>query len=204
MCGGEQAQAIVEQFHRQGAFSARAEVEGDLGRVQALPVVVVRNKRGEILTLRRKERREGSELHERIVIWAGGHVRREDADNGDPITHCAVRELEEELRLAVDPADLDLLGAIHSKVSGGTTKHVALVYEWRSNADDVEVALCNAEFFERRGNSQSGSFVSADKLLREYESKKLTEDWSCHIITSLMKDTSGKASRDLFQAASQS
>lgn len=201
--GSKPAQTMVDQFCRQGHYGPRAEVERDMARVQALPVVVVKNKSGEILTLRRKERREGSELHERIVIWAGGHVRKEDSEDGNPITSCAVRELEEELRLAVRPEDLGLLGAIHSKVSGGTTKHVAIVYEWRADTDDVEVALSNSEFFERRGNSQSGSFVPIDHLLKEYEANKLTEDWSCHILTTLMRETSARASRDLFHGSPQ-
>ena len=65
----------------------------------------------------------------------------------------------------------------------------------------VEVALSNSQFFERRGNSLSGSFVSADHHLKEYEKRELTEDWTCHMLTTLMRETSGRASPELFQGS---
>ena len=80
--------------------------------VQALPVVVVRNRSGSILRLRRRERRYDNPLHEKIVIWAGGHVRKEDDFDGNSIKQCAVRELQEELRLSVEEEELKILGAV--------------------------------------------------------------------------------------------
>jgi predicted NUDIX family phosphoesterase len=117
------------------------------------------------------------------------------------LLHCAVRELEEELRLSVDPKTLELKGAILSNVSEGTSKHVALVYEWRAQTDEVEVALSNAEFFERTGNSLSGTFLGWDAVLKEHEKGELTEEWSSQIIRNLVAETSGKARRDLFDVA---
>ena len=70
-------------------YRPREEVENDLGRVQPLPIVVVRNRSGEILRLRRRERRDDNALHNTVVIWAGGHVRSEDAINGNPLIECA-------------------------------------------------------------------------------------------------------------------
>ncbi len=96
------AQILMERFQADGEYSPRELVESNLSRVQALPIVVVRNKNGEILRLRRKEKTANS-LHKRIVIWAGGHVRSEDSESGAPIIHCAAREVEEELRLCVEP-----------------------------------------------------------------------------------------------------
>lgn len=179
-----QADALVRQFHTfdDDSFQPREEVEADDSRIQALPIVVVRNASGEVLRLRRREKRAENPLHNKIVIWAGGHVRREDAINGDPLVRCAVRELEEELRLQVAPASLHLIGAVYLDVGGTTSQHVAIAYEWRASTDDVAVVLSRSEFYERRGNSLSGSFASVEALARDVEKKKPVELWSVELI----------------------
>ncbi len=164
------------------SFDTRDDVENDTSRVQALPVVVVRNADGDVLCLRRREKSADNPLHEKIVIWAGGHVRCEDAVNGDPLVHCAIRELEEELRLQLDASSIVLKGAVYVDNGGSASKHVALVYEWRASKNDVSVVLSRTEFFERRGTSLSGSFASVEKLAHDVENRKLKEPWSVEVI----------------------
>ena len=179
--GDTQAAAFVRDFS-DASFQPREQVEGDDARVQAIPIVVVRNASGEVLRLRRREKRADNPLHDKIVIWAGGHVRREDSIDGDPLVRCAVRELEEELRLQIDAASLHLIGAVYLDVGGKTSQHVGVAYEWRASTDDVAVVLSRSEFFERRGTSLSGSFASVDALAGDVEKKKLVEPWSVELI----------------------
>ena len=82
--GKAKAQQLVESFTTRGAFRSRRTVESDFTLVQALPVVVVRNRSGDLLRLKRREQHKHNPLHGKIVIWAGGHVRREDGVNGPP------------------------------------------------------------------------------------------------------------------------
>lgn len=181
---GAQADALVRKFRDANgdSFRPRDEVEEDASRVQAIPIVVVRNASGEVLRLRRREKTADNPLHDKIVIWAGGHVRREDSIAGDPLLRCAVRELEEELRLQIDSESLHLIGAVYLDMGGKTSKHLGVAYEWRASTDDVAVVLSRSEFFERRGNSLSGSFASIDALAREVEERKLIEPWSVELI----------------------
>ena len=166
--------------------------------VQALPVAIVRNQTGQVLRLRRKERDSKNPLHEKIVLWAGGHVRREDAINGDTLKYALARELHEELRLDVDKSDLTLLGCVYTPSNGKSAKHVAIVYEWRAQTDDVAVSLSAAEFYERRGTSLSGTFVSISDLCQAVASKEITEPWSVEIIQKLLPETSEKKATALF------
>ena len=161
----------------------------DFGRVQALPVVV-RNGSGDLLRLKRREQREDSPLHGKIVIWAGGHVRREDGANGPSIVQGAVRELQEELRISVEPADLKLLGAvwIRGRDNDRTRRHMAIVHEWRARTDDVAIALSATEFFERRGTSLSGSFVTPHQLAADVDSGLICEPWSVEIVRRLLPE----------------
>jgi predicted NUDIX family phosphoesterase len=166
----------------QSDFRIRDQVEDDKSRVQALPIVVIRNADGDVLRLRRRERTSDNPLHDKVVLWAGGHVRREDDDNGDPLIRCVARELEEELRLQIRLSDLVPIGAVYFDNGGSTSKHVAIAYEWRSVTNDVSVVLSRSEFFERRGTSLSGSFAGVDKLVADVRTKRLKEPWSVELI----------------------
>ena len=187
-----QAEELARHLREGGDsnFRPRDEVEEDGSRVQALPIVVVRNASGEVLRLRRREKSNDNPLHDKIVIWAGGHVRCEDAVNGDSLIHCAIRELEEELRLQIEFSSLRLIGAVYFDNGGSTSKHVAIAYEWRALTDDVSVVLSRSEFFEKRGTSLSGSFASVADLATDVEDKKLIEPWSVELVREyLAKDT---------------
>jgi predicted NUDIX family phosphoesterase len=186
------AEALLELFRTSGQFRGREAVESDESLVQALPVVVVRNRSGYVLRLKRKEQKPDNPLHEKLVIWAGGHVRREDGSNGASIRQCAVRELQEELRLSIDAKELKFLGAVRSLAPGKTRRHVAIVFEWRAGTDDVAVALSSAEFFERRGTSLSGSFVQVDELAKDIDSGRVSEPWSTEIVRHLLPDVNGR------------
>lgn len=172
------AQKLIETFEHKGSFLPRKKVEADLNRIQPLPVVVVRNRTGDILRLVRKEREEINKLHKKITVWAGGHVRREDGS----IKMGARRELQEELRIYAIPERLSLLGAVYIPSDGSTKKHMAIVYEWRAERDDVEVALCNAEFMEKQGTSLQGTFLPAEKIAEEDD----LEEWSREILQALL------------------
>jgi len=177
-----EAEILVDAFLTEGDFRPRASVEADLNRVQALPVVIVRNAKGHVLRLKRREEEAHNPLHGKVVIWAGGHVRKEDADNSSAVLSCATRELQEELRISIEPTELKLLGAVYADEGQKTSQHTAIVYEWRAQTDDVVVALSNAEFFERRGTSLSGSFVPVEQLVNDINGGTIVETWSEEIV----------------------
>ena len=178
------AQALIDTFESKGDFQPRKKVEADTSRIQPLPIVVVRNRSGQVLRLIRKEKEPSNKLHKKITVWAGGHVRREDGPRGkNSIATGARRELQEELRIQANLDRLSLLGAVYVPTNGSTGKHMAFVYEWRADTDDLEVALCNGEFMERHGTSLQGIFLPAEKIAEEKED---LEDWSKEILTSLL------------------
>jgi hypothetical protein len=106
--------------------------------------------------------------------------------------------LQEELRLNVEPNELNLLGAVYVDSGNGTSKHVAIVYEWRAETDDVAVTLSTAEFFERRGTSLSGTFVAVDALTDEVRNKKIVEPWSIEIAAKLLTEANAGSLQQLF------
>jgi predicted NUDIX family phosphoesterase len=158
----------------------------------------VRKKSGDVLVMRRRERQQTNKLNEKLVIWAGGHIRREDGSNGTAIVRGAMRELKEELRLNVEPNELNLIGAVYADVGGKTSRHVAIVYEWRAETDDVAITLSSAEFFERRGTSLSGRFIPLDQLSKEIADETASEVWSQEIVRSLLPTSPSSHENVLF------
>ena len=182
-----EAAALAGLFVKSGNFKPREEVEADKTRVQALPVVVVRDKSGRVLRLRRKERTGQNPLNEKMVIWTGGHVRKEDQAGGDSILQCALREIQEALQLGLEPHELKLRGAVYSGRGGeGTQKDVAIVYEWKTKTDDAAIALSGGEFFDGRGTALSGTFVPLKDLARDVDDGKIAEEWSVEIVRELL------------------
>ena len=125
----------------------------------------------------------------------------EDDCNGDSIRQCAVRELQEELRLSVEATELKLLGAVWIRAGDRTAgpdrtrRHVAVVFEWRAQADDVAIALSATEFFERRGTSLSGTFVSVDDLAADIDKGQVSESWSVEIARHLLTEVADRQAR---------
>lgn len=196
---GPPAQKLYRRFLELHRFEPRTVVEESSTLVQALPVVVVRNRSGEVLRLKRREKNPDNPLNEKTVIWAGGHVRKEDGSNGDAILQCVLRELREELRLSVETSELQFLGAVHVQAGKGTARHVAVVFQWQAETDDVAVTLSASEFFERRGTSLSGTFVPLQKLVDEVRRDEISEPWSTEIVTNLLIEKTIAKSDGLFQ-----
>lgn len=171
---------LENRFRAEGIYKARRDVENDVSLVQALPSVVVRTASGDVLVLLRKEASRRNQLHGKYVIWAGGHVREED-DQSSPVRFGAVRELQEELRLSVTEDQLKLLGAVYDRSNARSSRHVAIIYEWRATSDDVAIALSSDEFFESHGTSLSGGFVSLKVLQDHVVSESISEPWSVRI-----------------------
>lgn len=196
----DDAEVLAGEFlGARATFRPRNEVEQDDSVVQALPIVVVRNADGDVLRLRRREKANDNPLHEKLVIWAGGHVCREDADNGNPLIHCAIRELDEELRLEAEGSSLHLLGAIYFD-GERIGKHVAIAYEWRAQTNDVPTVLSRSEFFEGKDASLSGTFSSVEQLVQDVQAKpaRLSEAWSVELVRSCL---AAGAMKDLFSNA---
>lgn len=188
------ATQLIEQFESTGDFQPRRRVERNNDRIQPLPIVIVRNRSGDVLRLVRKERKADSNLHKKITVWAGGHVRREDGPNRKgSICAGALRELAEELRIYIMREQLKLLGAVYVASGASTRKHMAFVFEWRAETDDVEVALCNAEFIEKSGNALSGTFLPLKDIAGEVEKGEISEPWSVEILRSLLNTSAANS-----------
>ena len=182
-----EAAALFRRFVKSGDYQPREEMEAGNNRVRAIAAIVVRDKSNKVLRLRRKEGTDGNPANEEIVIWTGGHVRKEDAVNGDPVLQCASREIREKLCLCPAAHELKLRGAVRAGLaSTGMQEDVAVVYEWTAKTDDVIAVLSRAQIFERQGAARSGTFVPLKELARDVDDGKFGEKWSVEIVRELL------------------
>jgi len=179
--------SLVKLIVKSGNYRPREEVGADKTRLHVLPVVVVCNKSGRVLRLRRKDETDKNPLNEKIVIWTGGLVRKEDQANGDSILQCALRVIQMELRLGLEPHELTLRGAVRFEPGGEETeKCVAIVYEWKAKTDAAATVLSRAEWFDGRGAALKGTFVSLKDVVRDVDDGKITEALSVEIVRELL------------------
>lgn len=182
-----EAAALVRLFLKSGNYKPTEAVGADGTRFQVLPVVVVRNKSGRVLRLSRQAQADTGSMNGKIVIWTGGPVRKEGEAGEDAIIQCALREIQEQLRLRLEPHDLKLRGAVYSEAGGeGTQKRVAIVYEWKAKTDAVAMVLSRAELSDRRGAALRGTFVPLNDIVRDVDDGKITEPLSVEIVRELL------------------
>ena len=181
---GDDTKKLITQFCQKGKYAPRKEVEKDETKVQALPIVVVRTRDGGFLRLTRREIDKENPLDNKDVIWAGGHVRQLDDENGNALVRCAVRELMEELKLSAEEKELRLVGAVYIDKKPGAQKHVSIVYEWKASGNSVNVVVSGVEFKEKQGTSVrvNKKFYTLNELLTAMKKKEINEEWSVEII----------------------
>jgi hypothetical protein len=98
-----------------------------------------------------------------------------------------LREIQEQLRLRLEPHDLKLRGAVYSEAGGeGTQKRVAIVYEWKAKTDAAAMVLSRAELSDRRGAALSGTFVPLNDIVRDVDDGKIAEPLSVEIVRELL------------------
>ena len=83
-------------------FMVRGEAEENTSYKQPITYAIVLNENDDIFVYTRwgKDSAAGDvRLHEKLSIWVGWHLEREDEDVENPLRDCLARELEEEINL---------------------------------------------------------------------------------------------------------
>lgn len=178
---GPRAVSVLDAIERYGDFLPRSVVERNAGLLQPIPCAIMHHSL-KILLLRRNERSKKNALHNRLVIWAGGHVRCEDVSNasskGDLLLHGLMRELDEEIPFCTPTAAPDFLCLVWSR-----SLHFGVFYDLPVTPISNSVET-NEEFAESGKGTKSGIFVDVGTLKAEFSS---LETWSKVICRELLK-----------------
>lgn len=165
-------------------FAFRDEVEARAELVQPLPVAVFTDKeRSRVLVVKKKPKSTGPDSAEkdRVLLYAGGHTRAEDATGENrSIAYVAERtlsrELEEEIGAALVPPSQDPL-CVWTRDGTRSEQHLAICYLFEVDFENFPVKLDPHEFVETRGTTVSGRPMPIDDVI-----KLELESWSAAIL----------------------
>jgi len=147
----EEISRYVERARSRSFFVERRHAEEDASLQQIIPyILIVRG--DEVLLLRRSKKGGDARLHDKLSIGVGGHINPPDAEDGDPITACARREMDEEIEVDTEVSPV-AVGIINDDSNPVGSVHFGLVYVGRVPAGTEvrvrETELLSAEFVSR-------------------------------------------------------
>jgi predicted NUDIX family phosphoesterase len=180
---------IIEGLHRalaNGYVLRRSLAESDDTVIQVIPCGVLRY-RDQVLVLRRREANSNHRLNDRYVLWAGGHIRREDARKGQAVEeNCLTRELKEELWIKTEFTYKPIC-CVYDTSNPRSAQHLALMFEVSIESPAVSVHMQSEfkEFKEGKGKGASGKFLPINGIDPKYVEQM--ERWS----TLLLRDYFG-------------
>lgn len=165
-------------------FESREKVESDEDKVQPIPVAIITNKeRSKILVAKKnkKQTSENSPESNKLLVYFGGHTRKEDLINQKNnmmslIRSSLTREVKEETNLDFTPSgkEFDNPLCIWDRSNEKSKKHIAICHVMEVDFDTIKYKLDKNEFITG-GNTLSGKIYSKDDIFKEYD--KL-EPWS--------------------------
>lgn len=171
--------ALLKEIRSSGQFLPRSTVESESELLQPIPCAIVQaDKR--VLILERHEKEKSHPLHQRLVLWAGGHVQLEDMDAFpvDLMVAALGRELHEELDLETGRAHLR--GVIYD----GVSSHFAVTFAVPALIPRGARVATNGEFRASKGRSSpNGRFLEPQDIQTRYAE---LESWSRVILSDIL------------------
>jgi predicted NUDIX family phosphoesterase/thymidylate kinase len=147
---------FLDDVARHGHFVDRAEAEASPNGLQPIPIAYFSHG-DRILLFHRNEKNPSHRLHDTFVVWAGGHVRRDDAGD-DPIGDALAREIQEELFITtvIEP---EVVGLVVDGSNPRSEMHVGVVHRVRLDDPGVAASMDRRNFVEPRGGSSMSSWL---------------------------------------------
>jgi len=141
-------------------FMIRWDAEVNFDYKQPIPYAIVLNENNEIFVYKRGwsgSNAGESRLHEKIAIWVGGHIEREDEHSENILKDSLVREIEEELNISPE----NILEAFPIWYINSEEDEVSKVHLWIAYIAKVK----NSQFELLDGELDNGEFVSYKTLM---------------------------------------
>lgn len=170
---------ILENYE----YMQRWIAEQNFDYKQPIPYGIVINQKNEIFVYKRwgaDSKAWEKRLHNKIAIWVGGHLEREDEDLENPLQDGLLREIEEEINL-----------------SGGDIDSVQAIWYINNEQDDVNQVHIGIGYIVQVNNSNvalldwelaAGEFMSLEQIKELLEDESFDmEYWSQLLIEPLEK-----------------
>ena len=164
-------------------FSNRDEVE-EKENLQPVPIAVFANrKRDSVLVLKkqRKSLNANSPEKNKLLLYAGGHIREEDNLEGksEPLINVIKktlnREIKEELGISIYPSENDKPFLIYTPADDRINKHIAICFIFEIDFEKNKFRMDKREIIQKKGKTESGRSLSIASIKKKIDK---FEPWS--------------------------
>ncbi|NLT50787.1 MAG: hypothetical protein GXX85_07735 [Ignavibacteria bacterium] len=180
----------------------RKDAEEDIGLVQIIVCAILTYKNK--IAIVTKNEIGNRRLHNKKMIWAGGHLQFNDADEYPELTilksmkNCLKRELQEEFEMDYD-TDItsNWKGIVYDNTHPKSLLHLGVVFQIDIKDEFMMRTLDKKNFRELSGQGNYIEFVDLDQKYFRENNVEL-EPWSVDILSSLFNITT-KITKDSSQ-----
>lgn len=168
---------ILENYE----FMVRAEAETNFAYKQPIPYAILLDDEDRIFVYKRwwaDSNAWDARLHQKIAIWLGGHIEREDEDSENLLLDACLREVEEEVNIPKKYiTEIKALWYINDETPVVHQVHIWVCYILKTTT--INFALLDGEI-------DNGEFVAFEKLVEMHESPEYDlENWSATLVEHL-------------------
>ena len=183
-------------------FGPRTSIDGDDLAIQPIPIAVITNEEeNKILCIKKTEKSTSKLSPEmgKLLLYAGGHMRKEDLISNKPFLKTALntleRELNEELGLSISMEGARNPFILYCPNTRSSKRHLAL--GWFIKVDEsIKLQLDNYEIVQKKGTSKSGTFLAFQDLCEKDD----FESWSQNILLHYFADKLNPDFRDYLKS----
>jgi predicted NUDIX family phosphoesterase len=181
-------------------YDKRSEVELT-NHLQPVPIAVFTNyERNKVLVLKKNSKRVSKDSPEKdkVLIYAGGHIRFEDQNGNnkfiDVVRNTFRREMEEELgeSITVNSEPYLIYTPSYNEKS---SKHIAVCFVITMDLKDKKFKPRPEEFIQKSGKSMSGQVLDINDLISHSSD---LDSWSYEILSRIF-NLKPKTSESLFE-----
>lgn len=170
---------ILEKYE----FMVRGKAEENTSYKQPIPYAVLLDSDDNIFVYKRwwaGSNAWEARLHQKIAIWLGGHIEREDEDSENLLLDACLREVEEEVNIEKKfISEMTALWYINDETSEVSQVHIWICYILKTSSINYELLDWEINNWE---------FVSFERLIEMHESSEYDlENWSA-IVIDFLKD----------------
>lgn len=165
----------------------RSDSEADNSSIQIVVVCVI-TYQNQIAIFKKIEVSSDKRLHEKQMVWIGGHLQSSDLENEEhtvykSMLNCLNRELNEEIEFALE-SNMKLKGLVYDNTHQRSTQHLGVIFSVELKNEFVYKSLADKVFKEMSGQATEISFVPRTSEFFQSEIASL-EPWSVDILKGL-------------------
>ena len=166
----------------------RSDAESDINFIQPVIITLLTYK-NKICVFMKHEKIGNKRLHNKRMLWLGGHLQKVDIDElpvrtfQKSVTNCLMREIEEEIQISLEIKP-KFEGLVYDKTHPKSLQHLGVVFSIELKDKKIFDSINGKTFVELSGQGITLNFIPLDQQYFKENIEDL-EPWSSDILNKL-------------------